>query len=68
MLQSEGGSRDVTKSSFKTVPDPTEGETTADKIDWSGASPSLPGVYTSATSGDWFKEAKVVILYHITSL
>ena len=35
MLQSEGGSRDVTKSSFKTVPDPTEGETTADKIDLS---------------------------------
>ena len=31
-----------------------------DKIDWSGASPSLPGVYTSVTSGDWFKEVKVI--------
>ena len=43
-----------------------------DKIDWSGASPSAPGVYTSVTSGDWFKEVKVIspdimILYHLIS-
>ena len=31
-----------------------------DKIDWSGVSPSLPGVYTSVTSGDWFAEVKVI--------
>ena len=32
----------------------------ADKINWSGVSPSLPGVYTSVTSGDWFAEVKVI--------
>ena len=29
-----------------------------EKMDWSGVSPSLPGTYTSVTSGTWFRDVK----------